>query len=114
MPVDFKPPGSSFFTQAEREKLCKDKTSLVIVAAKYSKEGKYGAGFTYTLKHTDKVSGEVQTGFMTISENARRAEEFDWVCDQLVENPDGIGPVRLEQVPTDKGNPAWVFVSAKS
>jgi hypothetical protein len=110
MPAQFKPPASTFFTAIEREKLMKEKTPLLIVNATEDKDGKFGDGFTYTLAQTDPKTGETKSGFITIKYNARRLEEFEWVCAQLLENPDGIGPIRLDQVPTDKGNPAWVFV----
>ena len=112
MATQWKPPGSTFLTAEERSALCKAKTPFTITDVSTG-EGKFGEGHTYTLRIVDPKTGEVVSRFITLSDNARRREEADWTRQQLIEaGPDGIGPVRLEQVATDKGNPAWVFVGA--
>jgi hypothetical protein len=109
----FNPPVSTFLSANDREKWRADKVPFVIVGAELDNDGKFGKCIVYKLARTDAKTGEVETRFLSLSSNPRRREEAEYISQQLIEDSSGVGPCRLEQVATDNGNPAWIFVSAE-
>jgi len=112
MTKSFAPPVSNFLSEEDRHSWLDKGQTFLIIGVKYEATGKFGAAYTYKLATTDS-NGEVDTHFLSLSANARRAEEAEWMQEALTEDASGIGPVKLGQFPTTQGNPAWGFVEAE-
>lgn len=112
----FNPPVPEFLSTSEKEQLVAKKTPFSIMGVNTG-PGKYGISHTYELRFVNTGTGskagtgEVSTKYISFSTNPRRAIEADYVLSELSNNPNGIGPVMLGAVETDKGNDAWVFYS---
>jgi hypothetical protein len=109
----YTPPVTAFLSTEEREDWNKTKKQFFIVDVTYG-DSKFGKkAYTYTLRYTDKKTGEVSSHFLSLSENPRRAAEANWLQRELVNDPTGVGPCILGKVPTDYNNDAWVFEAAE-
>ena len=113
MTQGYKPPVSTFLTAADREDWYNKALAFMIVGVDTA-PGKYGLAHTYKLARVINDAGEVETRFISLSSNARRADEAAWVTDTLAEDDSGIGPVKLEKVPTGNGFDAWIFADCNA
>lgn len=110
MTQGYKPPVSTFLTAEDRENWYQKAFEFTIVGVQTG-DGKYGKSHTYKLARVINKAGEVETRFISLSSNARREDEAAYVAEMLVEDSTGVGPVKLNKVPTANGQDAWIFDS---
>lgn len=110
MTQGYSPPVSTFLTAEDREQWYQKGFAFTIVGVSTG-DGKYGRSHTYKLARVLNKAGEIETRFISLSSNARREDEAAWVAEKLAEDASGIGPVKLDKVPTGNGQDAWIFNS---
>jgi len=113
MTQEYKPPVSTFLTAAEREDWYNKALAFTIVGVDTA-PGKYGLSHTYKLARVINADGEVETRFISLTSNARRADEAAWTVAALAEDNSGIGPVKLDKVPTGNNSNAWIFADCNA
>lgn len=121
MPIEYNPPVIEFLTKEERAEWFNNVTKFYVIAAA-AVPGNFGPSARYTLQVVDAKGnvGEARyisfalTDQKTGAEIARRVDELAWFESVFAEpGSDFVGPLKLTQVPTSKGNAAWAFKSAK-
>ena len=108
MTQGYKPPASTFLTAEDRENWYQKAWEFTIVGVSTG-DGKYGRSHTYKLARVINKAGEVETRFMSLKSNAPREDEATYVAEALAEDSSGIGPVKLDKIPTSNNNNAWIF-----
>ena len=121
MPTEYNPPVVEFLTKEDRAAWYNSETKFYVIAAAQV-AGNFGPSARYTLQPVDEDGqpGEARyisfalTDQKTGAEIARRVDELTWFETVLNEpGSDSVGPLTLSQVPTSKGNAAWVFKAVK-